>query len=94
MEGVMTVNVGLRGYPEAILAADSATVDIATSTTAGEIIRSVAAGSPQLREGLLRPDGVPRQSTKVIVDGVPVTHSTRFQAGQSVVILAVLPCDG
>ena len=90
----MTLTVGLRGYPEAILATAAATLDVSTPATAGEVVRSLAQGSPQLRDTLLRPDGVPRHSSKVIVDGTPVTHSARVHAGQSVVVLAALPCDG
>jgi hypothetical protein len=90
----MILTVGLRGYPEAILATDAVTLDVSSSATAGEVVCSLAVDSPQLRDTLLRPDGEPRQSSKVMVDGTSVMHSARVHAGQSVVVLAALPCDG
>lgn len=90
----MTLTVELRGYPEAVLAVDSVTLDLPGSVTANSVIQSVARRSPRLQEALVHSGGVPRQSTKVLVDGVPVEPSGQVGTGGSVAVLAALPCDG
>lgn len=90
----MTLSVGLRGYPEAVLATDTITLDVPPRPTAEALVQNLASRSPRLNEALMRGDGIPRQSTKVLVDGVPVSHATRIEIDSTVTVLASLPCDG
>jgi hypothetical protein len=45
----MTLTVGLRGYPEAVLAINAITLDLPGSPTASAVIEDLAARSPRLR---------------------------------------------
>ncbi|MFC0865219.1 hypothetical protein ACFHYQ_23265 [Sphaerimonospora cavernae] len=90
----MTLTVGLRGYPEAVLAADVVTLDVNSGVTAGAVVQSLARTSSGLGEALIRPDGEPRQAAKVLVDGTLVSHETQIRTGSSVTVVAALPCDG
>jgi hypothetical protein len=90
----MLLSVGLRGYPEAILGVDAVTLDVPESPTAAAVIKSLALRSPRLCDTLLREDGAPRQSSKVLTDGTPVSHASPLPASGTVTVLAALPCDG
>jgi hypothetical protein len=90
----MPLTVGLRGYPEAVLAADAITLDLPGTSTASAIIQGLAAKSARLRHALLREDGTPRQSSKVLVDGTPIAHASVLPSSGTVTVLAALPCDG
>ena len=90
----MSLTIGLRGYPEALLAADEITLDLPRSTTASAVIKDLTGMFPQLRSALLHDDGVPRQSIRVLVGGVPVSHDSPVPASGTVTVLATLPCDG
>lgn len=90
----MILAVRLRGLPEAVLAADRVTVDLPSPITAEAVARAVAACSPRLREALLRSDGTPRTTTKVLLNGTPVDATTRVDDARQVALLAVFPCDG
>jgi hypothetical protein len=90
----MIFTVGLRGYPEAVLAADTVTLDVPRTVTASAIVADLATRSPRLREALVHEDGYPRQSTKVLVDGVPINHASLIPVDSAVTVLAALPCDG
>lgn len=88
----MTLTVGLRGYPEAVLATDSVTLDVPRDAPAEVVVRTLAGLSPRLGEALVRDDGAVRESTKVLVDGTPVPASSPIDGRMTV--LAALPCDG
>lgn len=90
----MTLSVTLRGYPEAVLATDSITLEASPIATAGSVVRDLARLSPKLSDALLHANGVPRQTTKVLVDGTPVSHDANVSKAPSLVVLASLPCDG
>lgn len=90
----MTLCVHLLGYPEAVLATDTITLDAPPDATAGSVVRHVAALAPGLDEALLHEDGSPRQTTKVMVQDVPVDHRTPVSGKSAVTVLASLPCDG
>ena len=90
----MTLSVTLRGYPEAILATDTIILEASPAATAGSVVRDLVRLSPKLDDALLHPNGVPRQTTKVLADGAPMSHSARVDERTSLVVLASLPCDG
>lgn len=90
----MSLAVDLRGYPEAVLAADRVTLNLLPTVTAGDVVRSLAGRSPRLGEALLDGYGAPRQSTKVIADGRPAHPSVPVGRANSITVLAALPCDG
>ncbi|ACY97689.1 MULTISPECIES: hypothetical protein [Thermomonospora] len=90
----MTLCVHLLGYPEAVLATDTITLDAPPDATADYVVRQVATLAPGLDEALLHEDGSPRQTTKVMVHGVPVAHRTPIGREPTVTVLASLPCDG
>lgn len=90
----MTLSVALRGYPEAVLATGTVTLEARPDLTAGSVVRQVAGLSPALDEALLHEDGAPRQTTKVMIDGVPIDHGTPVGMESTLTVLASLPCDG
>jgi hypothetical protein len=90
----MTRTVSLRGYPEAVLAADSITLTSSRDATAGAVIQDLTAQFPQLRTALLGEDGAPRQAIRVLADGVPISHEAPVPAAGTLTVLATLPCDG
>lgn len=90
----MTLSVALRGYPEAVLATGTVTLEARTDLTAGSVVRQVASLSPTLGDALLHEDGIPRRTTKVMICGVPVDHGTPVGMESTVTVLASLPCDG
>lgn len=83
----MTLTIGLRGYPEAVLAAETVTLNLPRTETASAVVAELATRSSRLREALVHEDGRPRQSTKVLVNGVPVNHATPLPADATVTVL-------
>ena len=94
MNATTSLTVGLRGYPEAVLASDTLKLDIPASATAATLVQQVARQSGRLGDALLHPTGAPRATTKVLVGGVPVGAETALTPHSTVTILASLPCDG
>jgi hypothetical protein len=90
----MKLTVHLRGYPEAVLAADTISLDLPPVATAGAVARSLSGHSERLAAALLREDGSPRQTTKVLINGLPVSHDVSISSRDTVTLLASLPCDG
>lgn len=90
----MPRTIGLRGYPEAVLASSSVALDLPTSVTASAAVGTLAASFPVLREALIGADGNPRMSSKILVDGTPVAHDSVLPEQGPVTVLAALPCDG
>lgn len=90
----MTMTIALRGYPEAVLAADVISLDLHGGTNAGGLVRGLASRSDRLTDALLHKDGTPRRTTKVLVGGTAVHHDSVVDTRDSVTVLASLPCDG
>jgi hypothetical protein len=90
----VTLTVGLLDYPEAILAADAVSLDLPPTATATAVVGALASRSPRLREALMHADGVPRRSTKVLANGVPLSPASPVPATGPLTVLAALPCDG
>ncbi len=89
-----TLEVGLRGYPEAVLGISRVTLAVPADPTASDVVRELARRSPRLSEALTHPDGSPRRSTKVLVEGCVASGELPMSGTESVTILAALPCDG
>lgn len=87
------MEIQLRGAAEAILARD--TYVAGDTDSAGDVIRKLAAESPELERQLLRADGTPRQSARVLIDGRPTRSlDDRLPAGATVTVNPTLSCDG
>lgn len=92
LPGVYTVQ--LRGSAEALLAMGSTEVSCSAATPRG-LIASLATEHPVLWRELLTDDGVPRRSSKLLVNGAPVDrYDEPLPAGSTVTIVSTLPCDG
>ena len=89
-----TLTVGLYGYPEAILAADHVDLPLPAERTGQGIVMELARLDPRLRHPLLRPDGTPRRSTRILLNGHVVPLSTPLPEQAQVAVLVALPCDG
>lgn len=90
----MPRTIGLRGYPEAVLASNSVTLDLPETVTASGAVGTLASSFPALREALIGSNGTPRMSSKILIDGTPVAHDSVLPEQGSVTVLAALPCDG
>lgn len=90
----LTVDVKLRGAAEAILASEQIEVEVETLTPR-EIILAIARMNPALQRQIVRDDGNPRQSSKILIDGTqPDDLDSEFPSGASVMFSPMLPCDG
>jgi hypothetical protein len=90
----MTRTIGLRGYPEAVLASSEVKLDLPGMATASAVVEGLAARHPQLSDALLGADGHPRESIKVLIGNAPIGHASPVPADGEVTVLAALPCDG
>lgn len=88
------VNVKLHGAAEALLASEQLDVTVARATPS-EIIKAVAAANPLLKRQLVRGDGSPRQSTRILIDGAPPSSLDDVIPDAAEILLsASVPCDG
>ena len=91
------MRVLLRGYPEAVAAADRIDIAATGPVTAQWIADAVATriGDPAVRATLFVPDGDLRATTRVLdAGGQTVPPGGTVTGQESVTLLAVLPCDG
>lgn len=87
------MEIQLRGAAEAILARD--TYLAGETDSASDVIRKLATESPELERQLLREDGTPRQSARVLIDGRPAgSFDEPLPAGATVTVNPTLSCDG
>lgn len=87
------MRIRLLGAAEALLAKSSCEVPDGLRT--GEIVRALAAEDHGLRGQLMTDDGGFRRSSRVIIDGVPVTdYDAVIPVGATVVVAPTLSCDG
>jgi len=89
-----TVTVQLRGAAEALLLTEAVEVSV-TKLTPKEILKAVAAQNPLLERQIIRGDGSPRLSTKILVNGQPPRSlDEEIPAGPSIIMSPSMPCDG
>lgn len=88
------MRVQLRGTSEAILASESCQVHASAGTTVSDVTREIAGRSPELARVLLTSDGNPRNSTKVLLDGVVPEWSSPVHLHSEMKLISTLPCDG
>ena len=66
-----------------------------TATTPKSVLSELAKGNPLLADSLIRGDGTPRSSTRVLINGKPpASLDDQFQAGADVIVALSIPCDG
>lgn len=60
-----------------------------------KILEAVADQNPLLKNQILREDGTPRSSTKVLINGVPNSDLLKiFPEDADITVAVVMPCDG
>lgn len=90
----IAVKVQLRGAAEALLLTESVEVSV-PELTPREILKAVAAQNPLLERQIIRSDGSPRLSTKILVDGQPPWSLDEvIPSGVSFILMPIMPCDG
>ena len=88
------VEVNIRGAAEAILATESVKLSL-ESLTPREIVKAIADQNPLIKQQLIRDNGDPRLSTKILVDGTPPKSlDDILSAGSKFVVAPAIPCDG
>lgn len=63
--------------------------------TPAEILKELASMNPLVADSIVRPDGTPRSSTKVLINGeAPTDLATLIPTDAKVTIAAIIACDG
>ncbi|MEP0706989.1 MAG: hypothetical protein ABJL17_04435 [Parvibaculum sp.] len=90
----LKVTIQIRGAAEALLLTDSIEVSV-SKLTPSEIIKAVASQNPLLERQIIRSDGTPRLSTKILIDGQPPNSlEAEIEKTASVILSPSMPCDG
>jgi|HubBroStandDraft_2_1064218.scaffolds.fasta_scaffold136540_3 hypothetical protein len=92
--GDTRVAVTLRGEAEVLMEAEEVALRLPTPTPMA-ILKALAKKDPRLKDCLVRGNGNPRLSTKILINGYPPRSlSSRIPAGARVTVFAAKPCDG
>jgi hypothetical protein len=87
------MEIQLRGGAEAFLGRGR--LELSDATSAVDIVRHIAAMDQELHRLLLREDGTPRQSARVLIDGRPAESlSAPIPVGATVTVNPTMSCDG
>jgi hypothetical protein len=87
------MEIRLRGGAEAILGRGH--LQLSDATSADDVVRHIAAMDEELHRQLLREDGTPRQSARVLIDGRPAESlSAPIPMGAIVTVIPIMSCDG
>jgi hypothetical protein len=87
------MEIRLRGGAEAILGRGH--LQLSDATSADDVVRHIAAMDEELHRQLLREDGTPRQSARVLIDGRPAESlSAPIPTGAIVTVSPIMSCDG
>lgn len=88
------VRVRLLAKAAELAAAHETLVEV-KEKTARAIINEIAKANPLLGDQIVRGDGTPRSSTKILIDGKPPLDLDKpVPEGADVVIAIAMPCDG
>jgi hypothetical protein len=92
---MVTVQVKLLGKARELSSAASIGVSVQTATPR-DIVNEIARGNPLLTDSLIRANGDPRASTKILINGNPPRSLDEpIDAASDVVVIGVLEhCDG
>ena len=87
------MEIQLRGGAEAILGRGQ--LELAEARSAVDIVRQIAMMDEELHRQLLREDGTPRRSARVLIDGHPAESlSDPIPVGATVTVSPTMSCDG
>jgi len=91
-----TPSVKVRLFAKAAELAGSTDVELVLKEpTIKGMLSEIASSQPLLTDHIVRADGSPRSSTKILIDGhPPASLDTPIPLGANVVISIVHPCDG
>ena len=91
------VSLTVRGRAESILQAGELNLEVKGKVTPRKILEEIARVHPEIKSGLMRADGTPRLSTKILIDGGPpfdLDETIPVKAKTSVVMVDQPACDG
>ena len=87
------MKVKLLGAAEALLAED--TYEVPDGSRSADILRMLASEDEGLRRQLITEEGGFRRSSRVLLDGIPVTdYNSVVPADATIVVAPTLSCDG
>jgi molybdopterin converting factor small subunit len=88
------VEVQLLAKAAELAATHKVTLEVKESTPKA-ILQELAKGNPLLKDQIVRADGLPRSSTRILVNGVPPSSLDEvLAAGAELSVAVVMPCDG
>lgn len=88
------VEVNLFAKAAELAAAHKVTLEV-KETTPRAILQEIAKGNPLLKDQIVRGDGSPRSSTRILINGTPPSSlDDVIQADADLSVAVVMPCDG
>lgn len=89
-----TIEVRLLAKAAELAGAHTVSIDV-QGTTPRDILLELARTNTLLHDQIIREDGIPRSSTRVLVNDMPPSSlDDDIPAGASLLVAVMFPCDG
>ena len=90
----LSLEVTLLAKAAELAGAHQVSVDI-EGTTPRDVLLALAQSNALLHDQILRGDGTPRSSTRILVNGFPPSSlDEEISTGANVSVVVMFPCDG